>query len=241
MNMKTISSGVLKHGPSILVATGILGYATSIYLAVKAAPKAEVILNDLDDPTLADTITSVLPVYIPAGASFALSTALVISAHTVQDRRNTALLALLTFSENAFEQYRSGVKSEVGPRAVKKVDEAVRENRLSQAPIDSVGTGDVIVLDRYTGRYFRVESVEALRTVFVSLNESIYVDDYVALNQYFQAVGLENIPVGDDIGWHVEHGVIDYTYEPGMTIDDRPCLILDYDLSYRWVKKDSGI
>ena len=97
-----------KHSPEILTGIGIAGMVSSTVLAVKATPKALVLLEEArtnEDGTLGDKLTIVETVkvawkpYVPAIAVGIASISCIIGASRVNYKRNAALATAYALSE----------------------------------------------------------------------------------------------------------------------------------------------
>lgn len=118
MNLKTfgkkVGKGIKKNLPKILVCGSIAGMVTSVVFAVKATPKAMILLDEkkqelgtekLDVKTIVKTAA---PAYIPTAISMVASAGCMIGAMNENDRRNAALAAAYSLSESALKQYHGG-------------------------------------------------------------------------------------------------------------------------------------
>lgn len=59
------------------------------------------------------------------------------------------------------------------------------------------------------------------------------VDNYVSLNEFYGAIGLEEAKVGDMLGWNVGKGYIKLAFSSVLASDltpfpDTPCLVIDF-------------
>lgn len=115
MNLKTfgkkVGKDIAENLPKILVCGSIAGMVTSVVFAVKATPKAMILLDEkkqelgtekLDVKTIVKTAA---PAYIPTAISMVASAGCMIGAMNENDRRNAALAAAYSLSESALKQY----------------------------------------------------------------------------------------------------------------------------------------
>ena len=129
---KEVCKTIKKHSPEILTGIGIAGMITAAIMAVKATPKAlilieaekerqnEALLNEADEngwdncaqiTTLKplDTVKATWKCYIPAVITGAMSVACLIGASSVNARRNAALATAYTLSESALKEYQEKI------------------------------------------------------------------------------------------------------------------------------------
>jgi len=222
-----------KHLPLILLTSGVTGYFGSMIFAIQATPEGMDVWND-DELNNKERALKLLPIYGLTAGTFVLSTAAVILSYTVQSKRADALFALYTVTDKSLQSYRKAVSERVTKKVHTDIEEAVRPLPIVT---EVAGTGNTLCFDMWSGRYFRTASVEVLRRVFISTNETLYSDGFVPLNSFYADVGLPRVKPGDDIGWEIDSGPIEFELTSGLTDADEPCLVVGFDLSYRWIKK----
>lgn len=94
---KSVRTAMKKHSPEILTGIGIAGMITTTVMAVKATPKALILLeekkDELDTDRLEpkDIIKTAWPCYIPAAVVGSISVFCLIGASSTNLRRNAAL------------------------------------------------------------------------------------------------------------------------------------------------------
>ena len=50
---------------------------------------------------------------------------------------------------------------------------------------------------------------------------------YISLNEFYYAIGLDGIKVGEDLGWNIDTGYIELDFSSQLAKDDTPCLVID--------------
>ena len=240
---KQVRMVVDKHSPEILTGIGIAGMITTTVLAVKATPKALQLIEERKEETQVDTLPPVEVVktcwkcYIPAVVTAAASVACLIGATSVSARRNAALATAYKLSETAFADYKAKVVETIGEKKEEKVREKVAQEKLDKNPVSNnevyiTGRGETLFLDQHSMRYFTFD-IDKLRKVENKLNRDMQLDmfGYVSLNDLYDELGLERTKLGDDLGWNLYRGLIEIKFYPGITDDERPCLVLDYTVA----------
>ena len=95
--MRSMRTAVKKHSPEILTEIGIAGMITTTVMAVRATPKALILIEEkkdeleVDELTPKETIQAAWTCYIPAAAIGTVSVACLIGASSVNMRRRAAL------------------------------------------------------------------------------------------------------------------------------------------------------
>ena len=99
-NMRT---AVKKHSPEILTGIGIAGMITTTVMAVRATPKALILIEEKKDElevnelTPKEIVQAAWACYIPAAVTGTVSIACLIGASSVNIRRRGACYGLYTF------------------------------------------------------------------------------------------------------------------------------------------------
>jgi hypothetical protein len=217
-----------KHAPEILTGLGCGGFITSLVLTAKAAPKAEKHIEEAGAETLKEKAKACYKDYVPAGITAAASVGCVVAGATVGHKRYASLATAAGLTEAAFSEYRESVKEIVGPEKEQEVAEHVKhkvENR-GESTTMVLGNGKIPCLDASSGRYFQSSAIE-LRKIENDLNRELNDSCYISLNDFYDAIGLPNTNVGEEIGWS-SNDRIDLELSSGMTPDEVPCLVVDF-------------
>lgn len=239
MGIKTLRQLLMKRSPEILTGVGIAGMASALIFAVRATPKAERLLAEKQSQRKSEKLPggeilkTVAPCYIPAAVLFGLSTACILGANTVHGRRNAALAAAYSLSENAFREYSDKVKEEIGKNREQKIRDEIAKDHVQREPVENreviiTGTGDSLCYDSISGRYFET-SIDKLKRVENQLNKRMLSDMFISLNDFYYEIGLEPLKEGTgDLGWNIDRGFIDLGFSSQLATDGRPCLVLLY-------------
>ena len=229
-----------KHSPEILTGLGIAGMVTTAVLAVKATPKAmklieekkeELQLEPEDKLTVSETVKAAWKPYIPAVVTGAVSITCLVGASSVNLRRNTALAAAYHLSETALSEYREQVIDTIGERKEKNIRDKVDKARVERNPLNDneiiiTGDGDTLCFDYHSGQYFK-SSIDKLKKVENELNSRMLREDYISLNDFYDEIGLPFTRMGEDLGWHVTKGLIEFRFSTQL-VKNTPCLVLNY-------------
>ena len=59
----------------------------------------------------------------------------------------------------------------------------------------------------------------------------MYSDPFgrILLSDFYDAIGLKQTDISDDIGWNIENGSIKVEFHPAMSDKGKPCLALYYE------------
>ena len=255
---KQISVAFKKRSPEILTGVGIIGMAGSAVLAVKATPKALMLIEEkkreINNAILEDAaangehcerIENLKPLdvvkvswkcYIPAVVTGTLSIACLVGASSVNARRNAALAAAYTLSESAFKEYKDKVVETIGEKKEKEVKKEIFKDRLEKEPAPSkeiiLSDGDVLCYDSWSGRFFKSDK-NTLERVVNELNKQMIdsFNSYISLNDFYSEIGLSETKVGYELGWRLDgyDKLIELNYYSDITDDGTPYLVIDFN------------
>lgn len=253
MNKQTLSKiardvrlSVSKYSPEILMGMGIAGMITTTVLAVKATPKALLLMEERKEELEVETLTPVETVkatwkcYIPAAISGVASVACLIGSNSVNAKRNAALATAYKLSETAFAEYRDKVVETIGEKKEKVVRDKVAEQQLKDNPINKTeiimtGKGQTLFFDPLSHRYF-YSSIDKIRRAENILNKEINTDPFDAgrtVNDFYTEIGIPTTATGDALGWNLNIGLLDIylSYQggdEGSEHEDEPCAVLNF-------------
>ena len=227
-----------KHSPEILLGMGIvLGISTTVE-AVRATPKALMLIEekklDLDTEklTVVETVKTTWPCYIFPMITGIGSIACLVGANSVHARRNAAIATAYTLSETALREYKEKILETIGEKKEKQVREAISKDRVEKNPVSEnkvvvVGKGKSLCYEPLSGRYFETD-IDLLQKEVNEINKTLLFDSYVSLNDFYDKIGLEGTKMGDELGWNIAQGLIEMDYSTQTASDGRPCLVLDF-------------
>lgn len=259
IDLKLISRGVCismkKHSHEILTGIGIAGMISSTAMAVRATPKALILIEEekrrqntdiretakengeteivrIEKLTPLDTVKTTWKCYIPALVTGTLSAACLIGASSVNVRRNAALATAYTLSESSLKEYRDKVIETVGEEKEKVVRESIAKDKIERNPVSNneviiTNKGDTLCYEALSGRYFKSD-VENIKKAANQINRQLIFDTYISLNDFYDEIGLDDNEIGNDLGWTVEKGLIELEFSSQLTSDGTPCVVLDF-------------
>lgn len=242
MNIKTMAksvwAGAKKHSPEILIGMGIAGAASSVIFAVKATPKAMILLEEkrqelgVEKLEAKEIIKTAAPVYIPTAVSFGVSVACIVGASSVNARRNAALTAAYTLSESTLCTYRDKVLETVGEDKEREIRQkaAIEQQQKTPEPqtlVVSGAAGQLKCFDSLSGRYF-VSTKNEIDKAVNEFNRQLRDDMRISLNDWYDLIGLDTNKLGDMLGWDIERGYVETCYASRLDEDGLPCLVVNY-------------
>lgn len=241
--IKSIPGKVVEHSPEILTGIGVgLAFTTTV-LAVKATPEAlkriedkkeELGLQPEDSLSPVDTVKAAWKPYIPATVTCVVSTACIIGGQTVNGRRNAALATAYQLSTTALSEYKEKVVETIGEKKEKLIHDELAKDKIEKNPVSKnevifTGKGESLCYDGLSGRYFKSDR-NRIDKVVNELNHRMTsgMEMCISLNEFYSAIGIATIPMGDTLGWRVDKDLINIHYGAILTDDDEPCIAIEF-------------
>ena len=260
---KTIKAGTIKHTPEILTGVGIAGMITTTVLAVKATPKALMLIDSKKQEIFDELDPSEVPgnntnykdlqlkpievvkvawkLYIPAAVTCVASVTCLIGASSVNAKRNAALATAYELSKTALADYKEKVVETVGEKKEEIIREKVAQKKVDENPpskseVIITGSGDVLFLEPVSMRYFKSD-IENIRKIINDLNYRLTtgMEEYISLSEFYDEIGLSHTAQSDDIGWNIyRDGQINIDFPAAKNEKGEPCLMLEYNVEPRY-------
>ena len=243
------SKGFLgKHSPEILTGIGITGMITTTVLAVKATPKALSLIEGAreekftqsgeSDLTVLETVKIAWKPYIPAAALCIASATCIIGASAVNAKRNAALATAYAISERTLVRYRDKVIETIGEKKEKEVREKISQDTVNNNPTSNTqviitSKGNTLCMDAVSGRYFKSD-LDKIKKVINELNRRMIYENYISLNDFYSEIGLSSTSTSNYLGWNLDDGPIELSFDTCLADNDEPCIVIDYMVAPRY-------
>lgn len=243
--VKTLEKSIIKHSPEILTGIGIAGAITSTVLAVKATPKAVLLLEERKKETKTEKLPGVeilkttWKCYAPSAVAGLAAYACIIGASSVNARRNAAIAAAYKLSETALSEYKESVLETVGEETEKEIRDKVAKKKVSKdipkkSDIIITEKGNTLCFEPLSGRYFKSDAMK-IKEAKNNINASILSDAFssgASLNDFYDEIGLPPTNLGDTLGWNLTN-LVDIEFSSQIAGEDSvyegmPCLVIDY-------------
>lgn len=242
--IRNMQTAVKKHSPEILTGIGIAGMITTTVMAVRATPKALILIDDKKEELEADELTpkeiiqTAWVCYIPAAVIGTASIACLIGASSVNIRRRAALATAYSLSESALKEYQEKVVETIGEKKEQSIRDAVAKDKIEKNPVSSreviiTEKGNTLCYDAVSGRYFKSD-IDKLKKAENELNRRMRDEMYISLNDFYYEIGLNRTSIGDELGWNIDNGYIDLSFSSQLADDGTPCLVIEYCVEPRY-------
>ena len=238
---RNLRTSMKKHSPEILTGTGIAGMIVTTVMAVRATPKALMLLEEkkneceTDTLTLVETVKTAWTCYIPSVIIGGMSVFCLIGASSAHIRRNAALATAYALSETTLKEYQKKVVETIGEKKEHAIRDSIAKERIDRHPVKQqeiimTNKGETLCYDSLSGRYFKSD-IDKIKKSVNELNRQMIADEYISLNDFYYELGLDNTKLGDDLGWHIDDGLIEISFSSQLANGEIPCLVLDYQIA----------
>lgn len=236
---KNAIQNIKHHSPAVLTGFAIAGVVSTIVLTVRATFAARNILDlQVDDEGYTREIKPVekvrilWPYYIPPVVTGLATIGCIIGAQSINVRRQAAFMGAFTLTEGAFQEYKEQVAEALTKPAKDKIETAIAQKQVDENPpateLMMQADGKVLVLDRFSGRYFR-STQESVRAAQNDVNERLTSggEMYVSLNEFYVLLGLETSIMGEVVGFSSTN-MVDINFNTAIAEGGVPCLTINF-------------
>ena len=238
-----VKRGLGKRGPAILTATGILSMGTAAVLAAKETPKAIRLIEEReqeieDELTPREKVEITWKCYVPALTTGIFGAACLIGSHSVHARRNAAIATAYKLSETALTEYKEAVTEEIGEEKEALIRKKVRQKKIDETPVGKnniiiTGKGNQLCYDGVSGRVFESD-LNTIEKAINKINREMTYEMYVSLSDFYDELGLDHTDISDQIGWNLDDGLLEVSFDSMILADGRPCITLEYHVAPKY-------
>ena len=227
-----------KNSTKLLTGMALFGLGTSVSLAIKDTPKAQLAVDRLKDelpegqkPTKTDILKAALPAYGRTIVSTLVTAGCIIGGEFINEKQKAQLIALCTASEIALGKLENKTRDIFGAEGVEDIQAAIAKDDIAANPVSKsnviiTGHGDSLIYDSWSGRYF-VSDIEYVRRAVNGLNAEVIQEMWASVNDFYDFLNIPDIEAGSECGWNVDHR-LDVVFSTQMADDGRPCLVIEY-------------
>jgi hypothetical protein len=236
---RNIGKTLTKNSPTILTAISVGGLVATTVMAVRATPKAMLLIDQLGvDPEPKEIIKATWKLYAPAAFMGVLTVCSIVGANSINLRRNAALVSLYSLSEACIKEYKNKIVEVVGEKEARKIKQDIVKDRMVANPakddtIAVTGKGETLCYDALSGRYFKSD-IESIRQALNKLSRDLMSEMTITLNEVYFELGLSSTTVGEHLCWHIDDGLIEPDFSSHLTDKGIPCLVIDYKTEPRY-------
>lgn len=223
-----------RNASTILTVVGGAGVVTTTVLAVKATPKALLLLDEAKQEkgrnlTVLEQILVATPVYIPTILSGVGTLACIFGANILNKSHQAGLISAYALLDNSYKEYKAKVGELYGEEATHTIQEEIAKDKYDEV---KPKFDDVLVYDKFSGQYFSTSLVNLSRAEY-ELNRNIHMRGWADLNEFYELLGVEGIDCGEELGWseggnlaRYWQGWVDFNHRKAVMDDGTEYIIL---------------
>ena len=218
-----------RNSSTILTCIGAAGVVATTVLAVKATPKAMVLLDKAkeekgEELTKLETVKIVGPAYIPSIAVGASTIACIFGANVLNKRQQASLISAYGLLDNSYKQYKKKVQDIFGEESQKLIIKDLAED-YSEQNNTQIEDDEEMFLDFYSLQFFK-STEEKVKAAEKLINDKLFSGGYVFLYEYYDALGITTADCEYHLGWFDRCGPIEFEHETIVTENgEKYCVI----------------
>ena len=226
---------ILNNSSAICTGFGIAATVSIPIFAVKATPKAILLIEeekdrlDTNELTTFEIVRATWKVYIPTAVSTAMAIGLFVAAFKASEAQRAALASAYSLAEKTLDKYQEKVVEIIGEDTNDEIRQQVKKDILEEGGNEQIipfGNGAKLCYDGLSGRYFRSD-IETIREAVNTFNYNLNGDYYRDLNDWYIILGIPQIQMGELLGWNVDK-LMDIHFTSTIASNGEPCIVLDY-------------
>lgn len=244
-----------KATPTILTCISAAGVVVTVALAVKATPKAlkqvetakkAKTMQNGEKLTRMETIGACWQCYVPTAITGIATIGCIFGANALNRRQQASLVSAYALVSRSYNRYKQKVKEFYGEEAHKKIMKSLAVETSTKPPLYAgglVGTSslgfedaneeELLFYDAISERYFQATISQVLQAEY-HLNRNFALSGgFITLNQFYEFLGIDGVPGGDNVGWMVSDGLywVDFDHQKTVVDDglngEVECYIID--------------
>ena len=193
-----------RNSSTILTGVGAIGVVATTVMAIKATPKALMLLEEAErkkgeDLTNFEIVKVAGPTYIPTVLVGVSTLACIFGANALNKHQQAALMSAYAMLDTSYKEYKKKVEDVYGEDANAKIREEIVKDKYVNCDLPVDGEQELFY-DMYSDRYFHSTKVK-VQTAEYYLNRNLAMRDYATVNDFYEYLGLEGIEGGDELGW----------------------------------------
>ena len=198
-----LGDAIVKHGPEILTAVGIVGLVGAGVKAVKNTPEAVENLKEAEDAgeeiTTINKIKLTWKQYLFPVILACVSIACILFARRIDAGRTAALVTACKVSEEAAERFETATREVVNDKTLTKIQDKVSEGIVKDTPyveddVIDLGTAGPkqLFFECYSRRYIRCTR-DYIDKALNEFNKQLLNYDSMTLNDYLDCFNIPNL------------------------------------------------
>lgn len=212
---------VKRNSSTILTCVSAVGVVATTVTAVRATPKALMLLEEAreekgEDLTKLEAVKVAGPVYIPSVVLGVSTIACIVSANVLNKRSQAAITSAYALLDNSYKEYKQKVEELYGEEANLNVKREIVKDKYENLDLEFEDE-KLLFYDDFSQRYFESTEANVLRAEY-NVNHKLITHSGLYLNDFYDHLGIERVSYGDYLGWSADQ-VYDTTWETWIHFD----------------------
>lgn len=244
--MKSMVPFLKKHSPTILTIVGATGVIATAVTAVRATPKALILIDRAEQEKKIETgeLVGLTPIevaqaawkpYIPSVLIGAATITCIFGANVLNRRQQAAITSAYILLERTYKSYKDKVIELYGKETDQKVRaEVAKDEYQEQKPSENdADDGKLLFYEEHYGHYFR-RSMEEVIDAEYRINRDLAQKGEASLSDFYEYLGLDESEIGNALGWtqeiicdYSQPAWIDFEHELVQMDDGMECYIIN--------------
>ena len=205
-----------RNSSTILTGIGVVGVVATSVMAVKATPKAILLIEQAkeekgEELTKFEVVNVAGPVYIPAVVMGASTIACIVGANVLSRRQQASLMSAYAVLDSSYKDYKKKLKELYGEEADTEIRHEIVKDKHNDQEF-SIPEGEELFFDYNSLQYFHSTMEEVLKAQY-RFSRNYAISGYATLNELCDPFGIGRVDWGDEVGWSREASDIFYNYD----------------------------
>jgi hypothetical protein len=207
---------VKRNASTILTCVGGAGVVVTTVMAVRATPKALLLLEEAkrekgEELNAYEVVAVAGPVYIPTALVGVSTITCIFGANILNKRSQAAITSAYALLNESYKDYQTKVEELYGKEVDTVIREEIAKDEYENKPIPAE-EGKELFYDEYSKRYF-YSTMYKVKEAEYQLNRDLVMRDYAYVNEFYECLGIEPIESGWELGWSVGSNLACYWQE----------------------------
>lgn len=213
--LEKVQKSVAKNSPTILAVMAGVGAAASVGLAIDGTiqSKKRIEAAEKESPTgeisKGDKALIYIKSYAPTACMLIATELCIYGSHKIHEKRLATLGAAYILSESNFKEYKEKAEELIGEKKAREIEDAIVQKHIDETPQTQNNTSENhlpnatqlgLWFDETSRRYF-YSNAEYIRRAEIEANALLQKNGFVSINDVYELIGIDPIPLGDDMGW----------------------------------------
>ena len=228
-----------RNSATILTCVGAAGVIATSVTAVKATPKALLLLEKAkedkgEDLTKLETVKIAGPAYIPSIALGVSTLVCIFGANVLNKRGQASIMSAYALVDRTYKDYQAKANELFGSDAGTQIRAGIAKDKYEDQSIEPQGDNR-LYYDFYSGRYFEASPADVKQAEY-EFNRTLMLDDCACLNDWYRFLDLEPLEHGDNFGWTTYANSdaywqtwVDFHHENTIMDDGLECTIISFN------------